>query len=343
MRTIHPCRLLCTLTPLCLLLSLTGCDTTRPAAARPAIEPAFASADDGRQSLRVLSLNLRRPFFLDGPNHWNFRRGEMIRLLAAQGADLIGTQECVSAQAKDLLTALPAYAMIGAGRSDGEGRGEMCAVFYRRDRFDVVEQGHFWLSDTPARPGSKAWGALWTRMVTWARLHDHATGRDLHLFNTHFSVASGNARDESATLLRQRIAAIAPDGPVLVTGDFNEDADGPAYRRLTRDHPTAPRLHDTYRAIHRTATDEPGTRHRFRGGTGGPRIDWVLTSDHLTTLDARVLTGRVDGRMVSDHHPVHAELRYRDQAPIVRAPEPHESTAAADGRLGADDPSRSGG
>jgi len=187
----------------------------------------------------------------------------------------------------------------------------MCAIFYRRDRFALRDHGHFWLSDTPHEPGSKAWGALWTRMVTWARLHDRTTGQDVTVFNTHFSVASAEARDRGAQLLRQRMAALAPAGPVLVTGDFNEGADLPAYTRLTRDEPMSLGLNDTYRAVRLSRSAEPGTRHGFSGDTDGQRIDWVLASDHFTTQRAEVLTARVQGRVLSDHHPVAADLRYR--------------------------------
>jgi len=314
-------RACCALLTACLLLI--GCSAPPPPTGRPLIQPTITPATMGVAdpgTLRVLSFNLRRPFLLDGPNHWNLRRDEVVAFLHTQDADLIGTQECVAGQAEDLLAALPRYAMVGAGRDDGRRAGEMCAIFYRRDRFVLRDHGHFWLSDTPHEPGSKSWGALWSRMVTWARLHDRAAGRDLTVFNTHFSVVSAEARRRGARLLRQRMAELAPHGPVIVTGDFNEGADQHAYDRLTADQPLSPGLNDTYRAVRLGRTPEPGTRHGFSGDTGGPRIDWVLASDHFVTQRAEVLTARVRGRTLSDHHPVAADLRYRGNAEsMVRA------------------------
>jgi len=270
--------------------------------------------------MRVMSFNLRRPVFLDGANHWPHRKQRVVRLIESNQPDVIGMQECVAGQADYLALALPQYAIVGAGREDGARGGEMCAVFYRRDRFTLRDRGHFWLSDTPDRPGSKSWGSMWTRMVTWVELTDRNTGEDFFLFNTHFSVASQHARESSAVLLAQRIAAIAGDAPVLVTGDFNDAADSRTHALLTTASPrlaSAVPLRDTFRAANPRVRDEPGTRHNFVGGTDGPRIDWVLSCDRFEVLAAGVLVQPVQKRYVSDHHPVFAVVKPR--TPVLAA------------------------
>ena len=55
--------------------------------------------------------------------------------------------------------ALPGYDYIGVGRDDGKEKGEHSAIFYRTDKFDVIEKGDFWLSETPDVP-SKGWDAV---------------------------------------------------------------------------------------------------------------------------------------------------------------------------------------
>lgn len=291
---------------------LGGCAAPSPFPGTSAPAPA-AAVEDG-PAMRVMSFNLRRPVILDGVNHWPNRRQRVVRFIEQNQPDVIGMQECTASQADYLALALPQYGIVGAGREDGARAGEMCAVFYRRDRFTLSDRRHFWLSDTPERPGSKSWGNVWTRMVTWVKLDDRHTGEGFYLFNTHFSVASRDAREASAALLAQRIGSIAGHAPVLVTGDFNAPADSTTHRVMTgrrsRIAAAAP-LRDTFRVANPRVRDEPGTRHHFIGNTAGPRIDWVLSCRRFDVLAAGVLAKPIDQRYVSDHHPVFAVVQKR--------------------------------
>src|SRR5688572_1421312 len=104
--------------------------------------PGRAAEDAPAASLCVMTFNLRyasdRP-----PNAWPQRRPVMKECIASVKPDLIGTQEGVYPQLKELSSDLPAYAWIGLGR-DGGSRGEFMAIFYRRDRFEPLEFDHFW-------------------------------------------------------------------------------------------------------------------------------------------------------------------------------------------------------
>ena len=64
---------------------------------------------------------------------------------------LFGTQEGFTHQLNDILR-LSDYRFIGVGRDDGKDAGEHCAIFYRSDRFKVLDQGDFWLSEHPENP-----------------------------------------------------------------------------------------------------------------------------------------------------------------------------------------------
>ena len=118
--------------------------------------------------------------------------------------DLIGTQEGLYPQIKDIAADQPAYDWIGLGR-DGGSRGEFMAIFYRRDRFEPLEYEHFWLSDTPDVIASSTWGNGVRRMVTWAKFRDRTTGREFYFWNTHLDHEVQFAREKSAELIRQRI------------------------------------------------------------------------------------------------------------------------------------------
>ena len=182
--------------------------------------------------LTVMSYNLRFAG-AKGPEAWSLRRPIMKACLERHAPDLMGTQEGLAAQLADLRADLPAYAMLGQGRDGGE-KGEFMAVFYRRERFEALASGDYWLSDTPEAVGSRSWGNQLPRMVTWVRLRDRSDGREFLFVNTHFDHQSQPSREKSAGLLRARIAAFRPELPVLVTGDFNAVAGAnPAYAALT--------------------------------------------------------------------------------------------------------------
>ena len=261
--------------------------------------------------VRVMSFNIRREIFIDALNHWQFRKGLLVETIRNFNPDLLGTQEALAEQSDYLREQLVGYDFVGAGRSDGKRGGEMCGVFFRKSRFEKLDAGHFWLSETPGKPGSKSWGTSFTRMCTWVKLRDRTSRDVLCLFNTHFDHRGRRAREESAVLLRRKIEQIAGPLPVIITGDFNTTDDTAPYQTLIAGTRRGDqRFTDTYRAANRTSdTSADGTRHDFWGGRGGPRIDWIVTSSEFKTISAAIDHTKEGGRYPSDHFPVTAVVR----------------------------------
>lgn len=274
------------------------------APAAPLGSPTPAAAD-----LRVMSFNCRVSTLFDLHNTWGLRKRLLLDTIQNFNPDLLGTQEVVASQYDYLRQRLDGYEAVGVGRDDGKRDGEMCAVFFRADKFEKLASGHFWLSGRPSKPGSKGWGAFFPRMVTWVKLRPRDGGATFCWFNTHLDAFSSRARENGAKLLRQRMASIAGAMPTLVTGDFNADAGTDPYRTLLA---TTSRtaLIDTFRAAHVTLPKDDGTRHAFRGGRGGPRIDWILASSSaFRTIDADINHTKSGLMYPSDHFPVTAVLR----------------------------------
>jgi endonuclease/exonuclease/phosphatase family metal-dependent hydrolase len=207
-----------------------------------------------------MTFNLRVRMILDGSNIWDRRRDLVVERVRAFDPDLFGTQEGLDSMEMFLRQRLGDYTFVGAGRSDGKQRGEMCGVFFRTARFERVDGGHFWLSDTPEKPGSHAWGELYPCVVTWVKLRPRAGGPTFCWFNTHFDVWSRRARVKSAELLLDRMREIAGSTPCIVTGDFNSAPNAAPYRTLlTAQQPPAASLHDAFRvACHRHAPRRHG-------------------------------------------------------------------------------------
>ncbi|MEU9362937.1 endonuclease/exonuclease/phosphatase family protein [Streptomyces sp. NPDC048301] len=257
------------------------------------------------QALRVMSFNLHVDW--DGsPHPWADRRETAAALLRAGRPHLLGTQEGRLHQVDDVLTALgPGYARTGQGR-EGGGRGEHMALFHDHERLEALEHGDFWLSSAPEVPASETWGGGCPRMATWVRFRDLATGGELLALNTHLDHESAYARARAAALLVERIDALAPGLPVLLTGDFNTPAGDPEVHGALLAKTGPGGLVDAWDAAE-VRGPSYGTFHDYGPpAVEGPRIDWILASRGTRVRESSVvLPGSV---APSDHLPVTALL-----------------------------------
>lgn len=263
-----------------------------------------AHADD----LRVMSFNIRFGTANDGENHWDKRKEFVVETVRAFHPDLLGTQETLGFQRDYLAEHLSGYEAIGVGRDYGDERGEMTAVLFRKERFEKLAVGHFWLSETPEVPGSKSWDTSLTRMVTWLKLKDLKVTppSEIYFFNTHFDHRGQLARQESARLIRKKIAELAGTTPTVVTGDFNAGEGSPPYQALfTEDGPV--KLLDTFRLAHPDRKPNEGTFSSFKSTEiQGDRIDWIGVTTGWTVKSAEIDRTQREGRTPSDHFPVTA-------------------------------------
>lgn len=117
-----------------------------------------AGGSAGADTLRVMTFNIRYDNPADGEDGWASRRAKVASMVRFHGADVVGVQEALPNQLADLAAALPQLGWFGSGRSAARD-GEHCAVFFRRDRLEVLAQGTFWLSPTPEVAGSRGWDA----------------------------------------------------------------------------------------------------------------------------------------------------------------------------------------
>ena len=173
--------------------------------------------------MKVGSYNIRlQPGDKGTDNAWDERKADMVELIRRLDLDAFGLQEVCPGQADYLTNCLPQYVMVGVHREDGRRKGEASPVFYRKDRFEALKCGTFWLSETPDVPGSKSWGTACTRVCSWMWLKDRSTGQTFCFANTHTDHVSALARREGMLLIIRRMREFAPPGtPVIFTGDHN--------------------------------------------------------------------------------------------------------------------------
>ena len=212
--------------------------------------------------------------------------------------DIFGTQEVLWEQLNDMQKALDGYDYIGVGRDDGKHGGEHEAIFYKKNKVQLLDHGDFWFSETPDKPGL-GWDAVCIRICTWGKFavkdgerrhgifnRRKAQGKVFYFFNLHMDHVGVEARREAAKLVVAKVREIAQDAPVFITGDFNVDQNDEIYTIFTK----SGLLKDSYNAA-RIRFAENGTFNNFKTNYfTNSRIDHVFVSPNTKVEAYGVLT-----------------------------------------------------
>lgn len=273
----------------------------------------LASAQEA--ALNVMTFNIRYPNPDDGFNYWPKRKELAASMIRFHEADIVGLQEAFRSQLDDLTGMLPGYEWFGLCRTDGstapDPDNEFSAILFRTDRLERLDGATFWLSPTPDEVASKGWDAALPRIVTWAKFRERSTGRAFYHFNTHFDHRGEQARVESARLLVRKVAEIAGNEPVVITGDFNTTETSEPYQLLT-DRSNKSALTDALTVSETPHHGPMGTwTNSFQfPGVPGRRIDFVFIKNQVQVLKHANLSDSWSGRLPSDHLPVLARIAF---------------------------------
>ena len=260
------------------------------------------------RNLTVMTFNIRYDNPRDSINAWPNRVGIVCELLKKEKPDLLGLQEALWYQYEEIDSAISGYSSVAKGRDDGKKKGEMNPVFYNVNRFNLVRDNTFWLSETPDKPGTKGWGASLPRIVTWVELTDKKTHESLYYFNTHFAHDSDSARIMSAGILLKEVKSIAGKNRFVITGDFNMSPESKAYSVLTESSSSRSVLKDSYIISHTKPEGPAYTSNSFRDRPGKSRIDYIFVRKGMKVLNTSVIVKKEGPVFVSDHWPVKAVI-----------------------------------
>ncbi|MBQ0024108.1 MAG: endonuclease/exonuclease/phosphatase family protein [Bacteroidales bacterium] len=252
-------------------------------------------------SVDVMSFNIRvcPDETADGENNWLYRRDAVIKMIQETAPDMIGIQEGLFPQVNYMAENLPQYYRFGVEREDGQERGEANAIFIKKERFDVPDSGTFWLSETPDTV-SLGWDGAYNRTVTWVKLIDKESGKEILFFDTHFDHIGDTARIEAGKLIGVKMKEIAGEGiPVFLTGDFNSNYDSryldPIREFMGNGREDAPETCD----------------YNTFNNWGRIKLDGEMESiiDHVFYKNAEPLKYRVvaedyGAQFISDHYPI---------------------------------------
>ncbi|MCC3355515.1 endonuclease/exonuclease/phosphatase family protein [Bacillus sp. REN16] len=233
-------------------------------------------------------------------NKWEERKELIKKLIERESPDIIGTQECLYSQIRDIIEMLPEYEWLGLGRLGGSN-GDFMTIYFRKDRFVLLEYDHFWLSDTPEIIGSMTFGNETPRMVTWGKFLDRRTGNVFYHMNTHLDYLCEEARKKAAVLIQTKVKEFQSNLPVFLTGDFNTDINTEPYDILTK----LGSFKDTWDLAREHVNKTLGTKNDFIDKTGGDsRIDWILSKGVQSVKSIKIIDDCVEGSFPSDHFAV---------------------------------------
>ena len=259
---------------------------------------------------------------------WSVRKDRVANYIKEKHIDIVGMQEVLHPQLQDLLERLPEYDYVGVGRTDGKTKGEYSPVFFLKEKYEVLEKGNFWLSETPDVPGSKGWDAALERIASYAKLRDKATGKVFMAVNTHFDHVGVVARRESAKLIMRKIQEIVGTQPAVVTGDFNVTEDDEAYATMTLKGEKVKRLEGekdksssfqsfnflTFNDAYHETPNHTGTTYTYHDFCHIPpskcaKIDFIFITPTIRVNHSHIEVPDT-AALLSDHNPHWADLEF---------------------------------
>ena len=241
--------------------------------------------------LKVITFNIRCAD--DVPdNIINKRAPRLKKILDKYDADVIGLQEGTPKWLIHLENYYSdKYEIFNKFRAEREQ--ESAPILWKKDKFELVKKGYFWLSDTP-EVESKDWDEVYDcyRMCSYVILKEKESGKLFTYMNTHFGF--GDKGQVASTELIYKYSHEISSYPTFITGDFNMTPDTPAYKKMTEyftdvNAVTAKDWNTTY---HGYDLNYPKKEH----------IDYCFIDSQIKPIDSSVIYDLVDGKFASDHY-----------------------------------------
>lgn len=264
----------------------------------------FASYSFYGQNLKMMTYNIRLDVASDGENAWPNRKDFFTSQIQFYSPDIFGVQEATPNQVLDIASVLSDYNRFGIGREEG-GTGEACTIYYKKDRFKVLESNTFWLSETPNLV-SRGWDAACNRVCTYGLFKDLKTKQTFWVFNIHLDHVGEQARIKGVQLVLSKIKELnTKKYPAFLMGDFNSEPDTPQILEIKKV------MNDTRDISQEKPFGPAGTFNNFNHNQPvNLLIDYIFISkdSRLRVKKHAVLSDSKDLKYPSDHLPVLIEI-----------------------------------
>ncbi len=269
-------------------------------------------------AIKVASFNLKRDSFFARQNRWRTRRELVRKMIEESGATIIGVQELLPSMEEDIRAMLEDYSVFGFGRTR-KLKNEESAILFKGKPTDVKFNKTFWLSKKPEKYGSRAYFSIFPRICTVCELYVRHFGRRIRVFNTHFDHVCPMARTLSVKIILEYMHKLntIEKLPTILMGDLNCKPDSKPIRILSENLHTFDdiKLTNIYQSF--DAEDIRNTYHGFKGKYKEQPIDYIFVSEEFEIDDAYIDTTAIDGMYPSDHFPLVAVLRLKEENPSM--------------------------
>ena len=259
------------------------------------------------KKLCVMSTNIRFANPHDGDNDWPNRKEFLASLIKREAPALLGTQEGREPQLRELQGLIPELELIEGHRDWIEERMYPC-IFVDTNRFEILESGDIWLSETPLIPGSKSFDSAFPRLCTFVKILERSSGNKFTYANCHLDHIEEATRIEQAKVLcRELQKLLSSDTPLILSGDFNTSPNGPVRKIIDNNMIN---LFDPW--INQELPEETSF-HKFDGIDPdglATRIDWILHQAPLKDREIYLVKDNLNVLYPSDHYFVVSHLDY---------------------------------
>ena len=201
------------------------------------------------------------------------------------------------------------YSFVGTGRNDNDDSVKN-PIFYKKDRFTLVDSGTFWLSETPDWV-SVGWDGRQHCVATWAILEDKTTKEKVAIISTMLDSYGIKARTNGAALLVEK--AMTFDCPVLLCGDMQAASNMNYVKAITE--------YQLFDAASLALSGEPYTKPTVNGAFGtdnkpAGKSDFIFASYGDFTVNSHIVDeSKIDDGYVSNHWALFAKLTLKTYTP----------------------------
>lgn len=200
------------------------------------------------------------------------------------------------------------------------GANSVASILYAKDRYDLIEGGTKWMTDTPDT-FSKLDNSSHYRIYTYVVLKDKVTGVEFVVVNHHLDF-DPQIQDTTMRYAFKFFKENYNDLPVIMLGDYNATKNEPVIKDIMVEKGGFSSLYDM----------SP------RKGSGAASIDWIFAMDccvsglyynyctETYSDKGGPYSHKYDGKMPSDHAPVYAEMQFS-----IKSEHTHDWTEASAG------------
>lgn len=217
--------------------------------------------------------------------------------------DVIGFQEATWVHYNYLTDILNDYDSVITYR-DNFILSEGCPIFYRKDKFDLLDKGSFWLSKTPEVMSSD-WGAAHKRITSYVILKEKATNKEFVVFNTHLDHVSDEARINGINVVLDKIKQFGGK-PSILMGDFNAYVGS---KTINAAYEVFDDAHNIAKVNLQEGYNE-ATFHNWGNKLDNKRIDYIMVSKEGIEVSLYdVLDKTYNDVYASDHFAIYIKMK----------------------------------